>query len=267
MANLNRNWQSQVAKINIKNVSGETIPPYACCELDYDVDESATELDGDEIIFRVKKPTADGEANSSRIVFNGAGKIQDEHVGTGVFCPLIQSLWDYTTAPEIGQSCGATSGEWYLSTSGLGFTFKSVDATEAYTDNSVADVKTAFFELSGGGGSIKYAYPPSGGIPASTYNSDTKKMVPGTASCTLAELVDGEYCDTGDEVIVENPVGSVVGSSGKPMTVGETAYGKWTVLVEDCTGDAAPVEPTAMTPDPGESSGSRALDPGYKIGV
>jgi hypothetical protein len=121
--------------------------------------------------------------------------------------------------------------------------------------------------LQGGAASIKYAYPPSGGIPAATYNSAARKLTPGTASCRLAELVNGEYCDTGVYVVVENPVGTIVGSSGKPITVGLTSYGKWTVLVEDCSGESAPVEPTAMTPDPGESSGSRALDPGYKIGV
>lgn len=259
MANLNRNWQSQVAKINIKNVSGETIPPYACCELDYDVDESATELGGDEIIFRVKKPTADGEANSSRIVFNGAGKIQDEHVGTGVICPLIQSLWDYTTAPEIGQSCGATSGEWYLSSDGSGFTFKSVDATEAYTDNSVGDVKTAFFELSGGGGSIKYAYPPSGGIPAATWNASTEQMTPGKGTCRLAVEVGGAYKPTEETVDVENPIGTAVGANGKPLTIEKTSHGKWTVIVEDCTSSSS--GPVASNTQAGN------LNLNFKLGV
>lgn len=125
-----------------------------------------------------------------------------------------------------------------------------------------------FYQGPGGsGGGLKYAYPPSGGIPAATYVAETKKLTPGSASCTTAELIDGEYDDTGEEVVVENPVGAVVGSSGKPMTIGRTTYGKWTVLVEDCTGESSSEEPTAMTPDPGDSSGSRALDPGYKIGV
>lgn len=119
----------------------------------------------------------------------------------------------------------------------------------------------------GGGGRLKYAYPPSGGIPAATYDSAARKLIPGTASCVLAELIDGEYCDTGEDVVVENPVGTAVGTSGKPMTIGQTSYGKWTVIVEDCSGESVPVEPSAMFFDPGESSGSRALDPGYKIGV
>lgn len=255
MANLNRNWQSQVAKINIKNVSGETIPPYACCELDYDVDGSATEMDGDEIVFRVTKPTTEGAADSARIVFNSAGKIQDEHIGIAVICPLVQALWDYATDPEIGQSCGATDGEWFLSSGGTGFKIKSIDATEAYIDG---DVKTIFAEAAGGGG-VKHVYAPSGGIPAASWNSDTEKMTPGKATCRIAVKVGGVYEPTDETMEVENPVGAAVGASGKPMTVGQNTSGAWTVLVEDCTSSSS--GPVASNTQAGK------LNLNYKLGV
>jgi hypothetical protein len=49
--------------------------------------------------------------------------------------------------------------------------------------------------------------------------------------------------------MVENPVGAVVGISGKPMTIGKNTSGAWTVLVEDCSssGTGGPLPP--VTPD------------------
>lgn len=100
------------------------------------------------------------------------------------------------------------------------------------------------------GGSIRYAFPPSGGIPAATYDATAEEMSPGVASCELASLVDGKYERSGDSKLVENPVGVVVGVSGKPMTIGKTSYGKWTVLVEDCTGTGGTGDPLTPTQDP-----------------
>lgn len=95
------------------------------------------------------------------------------------------------------------------------------------------------YRATGGGSSIKHAYAPSGGIPAATWNSSTETMTPGQASCRIAENVSGAYSPTSDTVLVENPVSAVVGASGKPMTIGKNTSGKWTVLVEDCTGGSS----------------------------
>lgn len=174
----------------------------------------------------------------------------------------ISPLWshdtgDLPTSPDVDDTYGVAKG---AKNGAVGIAIRKFHSTGASEFEALVVERQV--------GEIKYAFPPSeGGIPAATYNSAARKLTPGTASCRLAELVNGEYCDTGVYVVVENPVGTIVGSSGKPITVGLTSYGKWTVLVEDCSGESAPVEPTAMTPDPGESSGSRALDPGYKIGV
>jgi len=117
---------------------------------------------------------------------------------------------------------------------------------------------------------IRYAYPPSGGIPAASYDTSTKVLTPGTANCTLAQYNDGQYDDdTGSTVMVENPVGSIVGASGKPLTIGRTAYGKWTVLVEDCssTSGGPVVGVSVLTADSADFGGSRSIDLGYTMGV
>jgi hypothetical protein len=118
-----------------------------------------------------------------------------------------------------------------------------------------------------GSPTIKHAYPPSGGIPAAAWDSDTETMTPGTATCRIAVRVGGAYEPATSTVLVENPVGAIVGSSGKPITIGRNTSGAWTVLVEDCTGTSGPVTSSSLAFDPADGGGSRGLDPGYKIGV
>jgi hypothetical protein len=90
----------------------------------------------------------------------------------------------------------------------------------------------------GGGASIKHVFPPAGGISAATWNASTETMTPGIGSCRIAKYTSGQYSPTTDTVLVENPVGAVVGISGKPMTIGKNTSGAWTVLVEDCSGSS-----------------------------
>lgn len=123
----------------------------------------------------------------------------------------------------------------------------------------------------GGDGSIKYAYPPSGGLPAASYNATTEELTPSSSNCELAELSAGVYQRSGSSVAVENPVGVIVGASGKPITIGKTAYGKWTVLVEDCSGTdeggGGDPNPEPPVPDAISSGTSKGIDMGYALGV
>jgi len=132
--------------------------------------------------------------------------------------------------------------------------FNIRDATDLL--NSINSVEGTYSEgrvRTGGGSSIKHVYPPSGGIPAATWNATNERMTPGQASCRVAEKVDGQYRPTSETVLVENPVGAAVGISGKPMTVGKNTSGAWTVLVEDCSGSGTggplpPVQPPDQPP-------------------
>jgi hypothetical protein len=117
--------------------------------------------------------------------------------------------------------------------------FNIRDATDLL--NSIGSVEGTYVDgrvRGGGNSSIKHVYPPSGGIPAATWDATTERMTPSIASCRVAEKADGQYRPTSDTVMVENPVGAAVGISGKPMTIGKNTSGAWTVLVEDCSGSS-----------------------------
>ena len=118
----------------------------------------------------------------------------------------------------------------------------------------------------GGGSDIKHAYPPSGGIPVATWDSATETMTPGVASCRIAIQSGGAYSPAEDEVLVENPVGAIVGISGKPITIGKNTSGAWTVLVEDCTGTTTTVTEVPAL-DAGDSGSSSSVDMGYTLGA
>lgn len=92
------------------------------------------------------------------------------------------------------------------------------------------------------GGAVRYCYPPAGGIPAATFNSTTKELFPARALCTVAikDAINGSIKPSTiatETIEVENQVTSIVGVTGKPMTVAynETS-GYWEVIVEDCNG-------------------------------
>lgn len=128
-----------------------------------------------------------------------------------------------------------------------------------------------------GGGAIQYAYPPSTGIPAATFNATTKKTKPGTALCTIAvEDTPGVFKPGTETLIVENQVGSAVGLSGRMMTIAlNDTSGRWEVIVEDCTAGSTgggnssnPDNPVPVpSPDPINEGTSKSFSLGYFLGV
>lgn len=126
-------------------------------------------------------------------------------------------------------------------------------------------------QTGGTGGSLRHVYPPSGGIPAATWNATTEGMTPGSAMCRVAIKTGGIYLPTSTTLLVENPVGTVIGTTGKPMTVGRNTSGAWTTLVEDCTstdeGGGGDPNPEPPVPDAISSGTSKGVDMGYALGV
>lgn len=239
------------------NTTGEEIPAYGV----FQGHDTRNEQYMPAIVI-AKKPI-DGTANASAIFVNGPFAVPNNDFGFAQDGPLYQVLTDGT----------ATAGE------GLGLTDDSFEASPGSgpfvaigEDDVLDDIYLCL--LQAGGGGIKYAYPPSGGLPAASYNATTEKLTPGSSNCELAELSGGVYQRSGSSVVVENPVGAAVGTSGKPMTIGETAYGKWTVLVEDCTGTTSEdpgggggPNPEPPVPDAIDSGTSKGIDMGYSMGV
>lgn len=101
-----------------------------------------------------------------------------------------------------------------------------------------------------GGSSVRYAFPPAGGIPAATFNATTQELVPARAFCRVGQKdsTTGKVKPGTATVEVENQVTSVVGSSGKPMTI---AFNETTnyfeVIVDDCNGASTTATSTGVT--------------------
>ncbi len=121
------------------------------------------------------------------------------------------------------------------------------------------------------GGSVTYAFPPSGGIPAATYNSTTKTLTPGTAMCKLAiQESPGVYKEGSESVLVENQISSAIALSGRPMTIAMNKFGQWEIIVEDCIAgsNTNPDNPTpSPSPDPISEGTSKSISLGYILGV
>lgn len=125
--------------------------------------------------------------------------------------------------------------------------------------------------------SVTYAYPPSTGIPAATYDAETQKTTLGVATCKIAvEDSPGVFKPGTESVIVENQVGSAIGTTGKMMTIAlNNTSGRWEVIVEDCTSgsggggpDTNPDNPTPEPPlDPINTGTSKSVSLNYTMGV
>jgi hypothetical protein len=125
----------------------------------------------------------------------------------------------------------------------------------------------------GGGTTVTYAFPPSTGIPAATYNFTTKTLTPGTAMCKLAiQLSAGVYKEGTESELVENPITSAVATNGKPITIAMTSFGRYEIIVEDCTsgGTGSNTNPDNPLPVPSPdpiSEGNNSISLGYIVGV
>lgn len=128
----------------------------------------------------------------------------------------------------------------------------------------------------GGGSAVTYAFPPSTGIPAATYNATTKTLTVGTANCKLAiEQSAGVYEEGTEAVLVENQIGTAVAQSGRPMTIAMNSFGRWEIIVEDCTAGSTGSNPNTNpdnpvpvpSPDPINEGTSKSFSLGYILGV
>lgn len=125
---------------------------------------------------------------------------------------------------------------------------------------------------------VTYAFPPSTGIPPAVYNATTKTLTTGVAMCKLAVSVSpGVYTEGATSVLVENQVGTAVATNGKPITIAPTSFGRWEIIVEDCTAGSTgggsnpntnPDNPVPVpSPDPINEGTSKSFSLGYILGV
>ncbi len=122
--------------------------------------------------------------------------------------------------------------------------------------------------LLGASASFEYFWPPSGGIPAAVGTTSTLQT--GVGLCFRARKTsDGRYERLTQTELVENEVGYIVGLSGKPIGCIKNIYGRYTVIIEDCSsssGGGGPIS-NPPVPDPISANSSKSLSIGFTLGV
>jgi hypothetical protein len=129
-------WQLQRASQSFYNTTGETIPPYACMELDYFNESglSANEIptDTQNLFWRVKKPTSSAVTDPGRVVFNGPTQVGPNGYGELQVAGFLLAAFDSVDgAPVVGSNVGPKNGSWYLTANQQLFPFVSYDSGRA----------------------------------------------------------------------------------------------------------------------------------------
>lgn len=134
-------WQLQRASQSFKNTTSDTIPPYACMELDYFNESgiSANEIvtDTQNLFWRIKKPTSSAVEDSGRVVFNGPTQVGPNGYGEFQVAGFLLAAFDSVDgALAPGEQAGPKSGSWYLTKEASMFPFVSYDSGRALYESS-----------------------------------------------------------------------------------------------------------------------------------
>lgn len=156
--------------IRVKNLETETIPAYACMQVNTTIDEDSRNY------IKVEKPDGSGLL----YLFNGAYEIESEGCGVAQGGPVFR-VYKNTGTVTAGNRWGPTSGQWYL-TKGAG----------QYVAIGEDDIDTNVFRVMESPVTRLYRF---------TLNAS---LAGGTAAADILEM-DGT--DTGIDDTVRDPLG------------------------------------------------------------
>lgn len=195
--------------IYVLNVSGETIPAYACMQA-----TGTDDLDG-QCFIEVDQP-ADSTGEAGWFLFNGPIAIPDGERGVAHDGPLVRALSSATTG-----SCGPVASSWTVAAQSDGM-FTAVGADAITTSISKIFVGGAT------GGKVVHAYTPGGGIAARS------SLTMGSASCDLYDCSSsGVLSDSGTNITVYNFASNAIAGSTHILAELNTA-GLYVAIAEDC---------------------------------
>lgn len=148
-------WQLQRASQSFKNTTSDTIPPYACMELDYFNESgiSANEIitDTQNLFWRIKKPTSAAVTDPGRVVFNGPTQVGPNGYGEFQVSGLLLAAFDSVDGmPAAGGKVAPKDGSWYVTTGDEIFPFVSYDSGRALYES--ADKRSVWIRAAGGVG-------------------------------------------------------------------------------------------------------------------
>ena len=158
----------------IHNNSGETIPPYACCQV------TGTEDLGGQNFLLVDKP-ADVDGSSGWYIFNGHHEVADNEEGLAQVGPSYRVFKDSGTV-TAGEAWAPTVDEWYLTQSDSG---QFVAAGEDDIDTDVFRV----LEKGGRSGATLYRFTLNESWSSGAADADILEM-DGTDTDIDADVLD-----------------------------------------------------------------------------
>lgn len=200
--------------VYVTNVSGETIPAYACMQV------TGTAEIGDQNYLQVSKP-ADTDGTAGAFVFNGPREIPSTEQGVAQYSyARIVRAYKNTGTVTAGDKWQPVSGQWYIEQDDNG------QFTACGEDDVDTNVLKVALDADAGGG-IQFYLTPSGGIPARSGSTL------GSATCTLLSLDSGTRTVTATTRTVYNDFLSAVG--GSVDIAAALVDGIWVVIAEDCT--------------------------------
>lgn len=218
--------QNEKTPIYFKNVSGETIPPYACMQV------TGTEEEGPQNFLEVDKP-ADTDGTAGQFLFNNHSEVLSGDAGVAQDCAVVRAFKNSGTV-TAGDVWGPTVGQWYL-------TKDSGSYVAAGEDDIATNVFRVFVNVGASGGTL-LAVTPVGGIPARTDN--TLPITFPSATCNKIDPSTGNYFSPNQTVVVYNMVNLAV--NAQSLIQAKKIGDKWFVDVDNCDNNvliALPTEP------------------------
>jgi len=194
-------WQLQRASQSFKNTTSDTIPPYACMELDYFNESgiSANEIitDTQNLFWRIKKPTSSAVTDPGRVVFNGPTQVGPNGYGEFQVSGLLLAAFDSVDGmPAAGGKVAPKDGSWYVTTGDEVFPFVSYDSGRALYES--ADKRSIWIRAAGG----------TGGTGATKMIGTMKEAWSGgIAECDIKSIDGITITDTGIDADVYDPLG------------------------------------------------------------
>jgi hypothetical protein len=123
--NSNQTQEQRHEYIQFKNASGETIPPYACMQVDGKAEEAGRHL------LRVKKPFLWTNALVGPFLFNTGWEVANGDYGTAQFGPVFRAIKDSSVTLGINVRIGPINNSWKV---GKGCMYSMIETDTIETD-------------------------------------------------------------------------------------------------------------------------------------
>ena len=203
---------AQALPLYFRNVSGSTMPAYACMQI-----TGTVEIEGQNYL-QADQPQ-DTTGNAGPFLWNKSVEVADDAFGTAIAGPHIITKFDSGITISAGVHLGPQVNSWEME---LGTLVNCCGTTNLLPNNG--QVARAIIEDD----ATILCKAPSGGCPARTGTTASQ------TTCDLYVLnpTSGAMTDSGNDVTIFNVWSEAVGNSA--FFTAQKLYGVWVPTAEDC---------------------------------